>query len=284
MTPLSDRTVLITGAASGIGRALAYGLAEAKCHLALVDVNAQELAETAANCAQGQRITTHTVDVSDRDAMAALPATIQAAHGGVNVLINNAGITVEATFHEHTLEDWDRVIGVNLWGVIHGCHFFLPQLMAADEAHIVNISSIFGVMGVPGNIAYCASKFGVRGLTETLWEEFEGSHIHVTAVHPGGVNTNIVQSSRHADQATHDKITAFFKRKTMAPERAAAQIIEAIRANSPRLVITRDAIMADRLKRMMPVRGNRIFAKALVKAMGLAEEVERKRRETFGPK
>ncbi len=288
MTTLSKRVAVVTGAASGIGRNLAFQLAEAGAHLALVDVDDAGLKVTADEAAKrggsDLRVSTHLVDVSDRGAMAALPEAVVAEHGAVHVLVNNAGIAVEAGFHEHSLEDWDRVLGVNLWGVIYGCHFFLPHLAQADEAHIVNISSIFGVVGVPGNAAYCASKFGVRGLSEVLWEELRDSHVHVTVVHPGGVNTNIVASSKHTDPESHARVVAFFNKKTMPASKAAAQIVRAIRTNQPRLVITRDAEWADRIKRALPVRGNRIFANMMLKAMGLEGVLKKRQAAALGRK
>ncbi len=274
MKQLSKRVAVITGAASGIGQALAVALAQEGCALALVDINAEGLAQTAA-LVEGRAlaISTHIVDVSSAAAMAALPEAVIAAHGAVHVVINNAGVTITAPFLEHSLEDLEWIVGINFWGVVYGCRFFLPHLEAVDEAHIVNMSSIFGVIGVPGQSGYCATKFAVRGLSESLWEELSGSHIGLSVVHPGGVNTNIVTSARCSRPELTADLADFFARKAMPPSAAAAQIVAGIKAGRRRVLITREAWALDLLKRLLPAAGNRIATSLLTRAMGLQAQV-----------
>ena len=278
MRHLKDRVAVVTGAASGIGRALAVALAAEGCRLALVDVDDGALEATAKVArASGATVSTHVADVSNKARMQALPAEIGGEHGGVDLLVNNAGVTVAGTFGEQTIEDWEHVIGVNLWGVIYGCKFFLPWLERSPDARIVNISSVFGILGVPGQTSYCASKFGVRGLSEALWEEFGGSHIGVTVVHPGGVATNIVTSSKTYDEANAGRTADLFAKTGITPERAADVIVRGIKRGSKRVLITREAYVFDWLKRWMPRTGNRLVAELIIKAFGLnAERAERR--------
>lgn len=277
MNTFVDRVAVVTGAASGIGRSLALDLAGRGAKLALVDVHAERLAEVGAEIPGAS---THRVDVSDRDAMAALPDAVIEAHGGVHLLFNNAGVSCNRPFDEHTLEDWDWIIGINLWGVIHGCHFFLPHLMDADEAHIVNISSIFGVVGVPTQSSYCTSKFGVRGLSESLWEELGHTHVGVTVVHPGGVDTNIVRDGRSSERVDKERIFKRFAKQAIPPDAAAKLILRAVLHGDRRLVITKEAVLMDWLKRLIPEAGNRLVAQGLMRALGLVE-AQQKRIEEY---
>jgi NAD(P)-dependent dehydrogenase (short-subunit alcohol dehydrogenase family) len=275
MHKLLDRTAVVTGAGSGIGRAIALLLARRGCRVALVDVNVDGLAETDAKIKdRGGVSSTHVVDVANREQMLALPEAVLAAHGGVHILVNNAGVTTTAAFHEHTLDDFDWVMGVNLWGVVHGCHAFMPHLLRADEAHIVNISSIFGVVGIPGQSSYCASKFAVRGFTESLWEELDGTHVGVSCVHPGGVSTGIASAARMADESQREGLVAFFRDKAIPASTAAAQIVDGILKSKRRILITREAHALDLLKRVFPDWGNRWGVAALVKVIGMQGTVE----------
>ncbi len=275
MKTLRDRTAVLTGAASGIGRATALALAARGCHLALVDRDAAGLAQTASLLpAAGLRVSQHVLDVSDRAAMLALPATVKAAHGAVHLLINNAGVTTTHSFHEQSLEDFEWVLGVNLWGVVYGTKAFLPLLLAADEAHIVNISSIFGIVGIPSQTSYCASKFAVRGFSEALAEELAGTHVGLTVVHPGGIATNIAANARSADEAGKARMVRFFEKHALPPEAAAAQILRAIDRKQPRLLITREAVLGDLFKRLLPTWGNRRFVQTLVKVMRMGNTLQ----------
>jgi len=261
MRSFENKVAVITGAASGIGRALAQQLAQRGAELALVDVNASALAETAASvAATGRRVTTHIVDVADAARMEALAETVVAQHGRVELLVNNAGVSVTGTFEEQSLDDWRWIVGVNLWGVVHGCKFFLPHLRRAEEAHIVNLSSTFGIVGMPTQSSYCATKFAVRGLSEALWAELRGSGIGVTSVHPGAVKTNIVRDSRSADANAKQQMALRFDRMAMTPEKAAALILRAVERDKLRVMICPEARAADWAKRLFPAGVHRILA------------------------
>lgn len=276
---LSGKVAVVTGAASGIGRALAAGLGAKGCHLALVDIDhdglarlRDELSETPA----AGHVTTHVADVSDRTRMRDLAREVAAAHGAVHVLINNAGIGYEAAFPQTSLDDWERIIAVNLWGVIHGCHFFMPHLAKADRAHIVNLSSVFGIVGMAGQSAYCATKFAVRGLSESLWEELRATSVGLTIVHPAAVATDIMKRASGDDPQLLQRIAHWFEHNGISPEKAAARIIRAIERGSPRLVIAPEAKLGDVLKRLMPVSGNKLYGDAVIRAVGV-EDMRAKR-------
>jgi NAD(P)-dependent dehydrogenase (short-subunit alcohol dehydrogenase family) len=265
MKTLQDRVAVVTGAASGIGRALALGLAKKGCHLALADVNEVGLRETAQLVAAadttGRKVTLHTVDVSNRARMEAFPEEVIRAHGHVHLVCNNAGVAVAAAFEDQSLEDFEWLIGINLWGVVYGCKFFLPYLKREPEGHLVNISSVFGLVGIPLQTSYCASKFAVRGFSEALFCELQGTTVGVTSVHPGGINTNIVAAARYAGvpSAFQEKIIRQFKERTMSPDKCAAQIIRAVEKNQMRVLITSETHLADGLKRLFPTATQRLI-------------------------
>lgn len=262
MRSFEDKVAVVTGAASGIGRALAQDLARRGADLALVDVSAAALAETAERCvASGRRVTTHVVDVADAARMEALAAEVMAQHGRVELLVNNAGVSVTGTFEEQSLDDMHWIVGVNFWGVVHGCKFFLPHLRKAREAHIVNLSSMFGLIGLPTQSSYCATKFAVRGLSEALWAELRGSGIGVTSVHPGGVKTNIVRDSRTADPDAKQKLIEQFDRLAMSPDKAAAKILRAVERDRLRVVICPESRAADWAKRFFPAAVHHLVAR-----------------------
>ncbi|MCP4870849.1 MAG: SDR family NAD(P)-dependent oxidoreductase [Proteobacteria bacterium] len=236
----------------------------------LADWKAQPLNETVELVSDsGVTVSSHIVDVSSRSKMEAFAKTVSDEHRGINLLFNNAGLTVSGSFREQSLGDWERVVGVNLWGVIYGCKLFMPLLEIAEEAHIINISSVFGIVGIPSQSSYCATKYAVRGLSETLWEETRDLHIGVSVVHPGGVGTNIVSNAKVYDGESNDKTIEFFKSKTMKPSTAARVLLEGVRDGKPRILVTREAPWIDRLKRMFPVWGNRRVADGVVKMMGM---------------
>lgn len=267
MKNLNGKVAVITGAASGLGRGLATVLAVEGCRLALVDVHAERLAEVAA---EHPGCSTHVVDVSDRAAMQALPEAVIAIHGAVHLVINNAGVTITASFLDHSIEDLEWLLGINLWGVIYGCHAFLPHLIAGGEGHIVNISSLFGIVGIPGQSGYCVSKYGVRGLSEALAEEAAllEADIGVTVVHPGAINTRIITSARKKGQDL-DRAARFFERHGMSPQTAAQQIVAAVKRNKLRLTVTREAWWMDLLKRIFPTWGNQLAVRAMLRTMGM---------------
>jgi NAD(P)-dependent dehydrogenase (short-subunit alcohol dehydrogenase family) len=281
MFAMSGITAVVTGAASGIGRALAQELAARGANLAIADVNEAGLTETASGCS-GVKVTTHVVDVSDRAAYETFVADVVEAHGGVQLLINNAGVTVDGGFYEQTLEDFEWVMGVNFWGVVYGCKLFLPHLAAADRAWVCNISSVFGIVGIPAQSSYCASKFAVRGMSEALWEELRGSSIGLSVVHPGGVRTSIMESARSYDEQTYNRAVEFFRSKTMKAPSAARVILDGIAAEQPRILVTREAPLIDRVKRLFPVWGNKLVADMLVKTIGLSDRSEARKAGFLG--
>lgn len=266
MTRLSDRVVVVTGAGSGIGRALALLLADKGARLALVDVHQAGLDDTARRVADkkpGIHTSLHVVDVADREAMFALPQQVLDAHGEVDVVVNNAGVTHIGDFADMDIDDFRWVVDVNLMGVVHGCKAFLPHLLQRDAAHIVNVSSLFGIVGVAQQSAYCTSKFAVRGFTSVLWEELKDTNVEVTCVHPAGVATGIVKNARAEDGDAQDGIAEAFEKYAQSPEKAAARIVKAIEKNEARVLLAAGSKTTDRVLRAFPVWGNRLWAKTL---------------------
>jgi NADP-dependent 3-hydroxy acid dehydrogenase YdfG len=263
MKQLEQRVAVVTGAGSGIGRATSVLLAQKGCSVAITDVNETGLAETERLLREaGARVSKHVVDVANRERMERLPQEVIDAHGGVHILVNNAGVSVNAKLLDHSIEDFEWLMGINFWGVVYGCKFFLPHLLAAEEGHIVNISSVFGLVGVPQQTSYCSSKFAVRGFTESLRAELQGTRVGITTVHPGGVATNIAASSRVAGddkhRAGHQRAVAMF-RKMLPPERAAEQIVRGIESSRQRVLITRESHLLDLAKRVAPTASNRLI-------------------------
>ena len=268
---LRAKVVVVTGAASGIGRALALGLHKEGCRLALADIDADGLGSLRRDLSASadlNAISTHVTDVGDREQMRELAGNVVAAHGAVHVLINNAGVTHEGAFSQTSLDDWQRIIDVNLWGVIHGCHFFMPHLAKMDRAHIVNMSSLLGIAAIGGQSAYCATKYAVRGLSEVLWEELRPTTVGLTVVHPGAVATNILRRARGDDPELLQRLALWYERHAMRPERASARIILAIKRGTPRLLIGQESGVADWLKRIMPVRGNKLVGDIAISTFG----------------
>lgn len=259
MKTLAGRTAVVTGAASGIGEAIALELARQGANLALVDIYTQRLAEVAAAAENlGVAASTHQVDVADREQMAALPDAVVAAHGGVHILVNNAGVSVNLPFDQQGIDDLEWITGINYWGVMYGCKFFLPHLQAAEEGHIVNLSSSAGLTGMKGQSSYAATKFAVRGLSECLFIELAGSNVGITCVHLGAVATNILQAAR-MDQGEKDKMLRYFH-LAMPPAKAARLVVKAIRKNRFKLVFCVESRLLDFLKRVMPVTTLRLLS------------------------
>ena len=282
LTELGGKVAVITGAASGIGHALSLQLRDQGCHLALLDIDSAglkrlqtELASSSHDC----RLSLHVADVSDRERMRAVSDEVVASHRAVHLLVNCAGVGYEAPFPQTSLEDWDHVVSVNLWGTIHGCHFFLPHLAKAERAHIVNMSSLFGIVGMAGQTAYCTTKYALRGLSESLWEELRDTTVGLTVVHPGSVATNIMKTARGDDPALMRRIAAWFEENAIPPESAARQIISAVRKGKPRLLITPEAGFADWVKRIAPVRGNKVIGDLVIRTLGLEDMREKRRRQ-----
>jgi NAD(P)-dependent dehydrogenase (short-subunit alcohol dehydrogenase family) len=276
MRELGGAVAVLTGAASGIGRALAQELAARGVQLALADVNAAGLQETQKLVSQAEA-RTYVVDVAKAAEVESFARQVQQDFGRVSLLINNAGVALVGTFAEVTLEEMEWLLQINFWGVVYGCKFFLPLLQREPEAHIVNLSSIFGLIGPPGQTAYSASKFAVRGFSESLREELRATtRIKVTAVHPAGIATPIAQSARAGQAVTLERkreSEEFFKKvATIAPEDAARVIVKGILADKPRVLIGRDAYYLDRLQRVFPARASAIFTHWLMRRSGAQQD------------
>jgi NAD(P)-dependent dehydrogenase (short-subunit alcohol dehydrogenase family) len=257
MSFLSDGMAVVTGAGSGIGRALAQQLAAAGSALALSDVDEAGLLQTAQSLAKSSAlVTTHVVDVADEAAMRSFAEEVSKRHGRVTLLINNAGIALHGDFEEVSLDDFRLLMNINFWGTVYGVKFFLPLLKREKRAHIVNISSIFGVIAPAGQCAYAASKFAVRGFTEALRHELEGSNLGVSCVHPGGIRTQIARRARIGAGVTgtghQEKAAQFEKLLRTSPETAAARILRGAERREPRILIGSDAYQADILQRLRP--------------------------------
>lgn len=260
MRRLANRVAVVTGAASGIGRATALALAAKGCALAIADVDELGLAQSARMIAAlGRPVSQHIVDVSDKQRMQAFVDEVLTEHGRVHIVVNNAGVTVISKFEHHSIEDFERIVAVNLWGVVYGCKYFLPHLQAEGWGSLVNVSSMFGFTGVPKQSSYCATKFAVRGFSESLAIELANENIDVLTVHPGGIATNIVRNAvGHRGGKAHAAMVRWFDRRGMAPEIAGAKIVRAIERRQQRLVITKEAVLTDIAKRLIPTIPRRV--------------------------
>jgi len=249
MTQIAGKVVAVTGAGSGIGRALAVELVARGAHVALSDVDEAGLAQTASLLDASTKVTTHRVDVRDWAAMQQHAADVKQAHGGADIIINNAGLAVRGSVEALSYEDFKLVIDVNLWGVIHGTKAFFPLLRERGAGHIVNIASINAMVPFHQNGPYNVSKYGVYGLNETLMQELSGDTIKVTSVHPGGIKTNIANNTKGVSA----KEAALFNRIAMtSPQKAARTILGAVEKNRERVFVGADAKLMATAKRLMP--------------------------------
>jgi short-subunit dehydrogenase len=256
MKELKGKVAVVTGAGSGIGRALACALDGEGALLALADKDREGLSATAGILTTGGKSELFVVDVSRREEVYRFGEDVARTFGKVDIVINNAGVSSSGTVRELTYETLQWTIDTNLWGTIHGTKAFLPHLMARPEANLVNVSSVYGLIGVPGQAAYCASKFAVRGFTEALRQELHGTNVAVTIVFPGGVRTNIARNSRtdyKVDRQTYEAgVRKFEEELKTSAEDAARLIVQGIRKNAPRVMIGRDAKRIDLLARFRP--------------------------------
>ncbi len=274
MTTIRGAAAAVTGAASGIGRALALELAARGCDLALADRDEAGLQMVAAEIAKAhskahsRKVSLHRVDVSEPVQIADFAKAATSAHPALNIVINNAGVALLGQFHEIDQAQMEWLFDINFWGVVHSTRAFLPHLATRPEAHIVNISSIYGIVSPPGNTAYGAAKFAVRGFSESLRHELQmaKSPVRLSVVHPGGVSTNIVRNIRTGIGVTDNErraqlIELFDQFAQTTPKDAALRIIKGIEKNEPRILIGSDARFMDLLQRFRPATYWKVMAR-----------------------
>ena len=259
MSPRFDfnsKAVLITGAGGGIGRALAIELARRGARLALADISTDGLAATQAALPAGSISHIYPIDVADEGAIKALPARIRGALDGLDVLINNAGVAQGGVFEAVSESDFARVIDINFWGVVRMTRAFLPMLREGHDARLVNLSSLYGLISPPGQVAYSSSKFAVRGFSNALAQELVGSSVGVTVVHPGGVRTEIATAARAPQGMPADEVAkqkaANGRLLRLSPERAAWIIADGIERRKRRVLVGSDAKFVAVLERLLP--------------------------------
>lgn len=266
MKDLGSKVAVITGAGSGIGQEIAVAMAKEGCHIALCDISQKGLEETHKRLEpMGIKVSTHEVDVSDKARMQALPEEIADIHGHIHILINNAGVASGMRFEEQSMTEFERVIAINLFGVVYGCKYFLPYLKKEQEAHIVNISSIAGLIGNPILGAYSASKFAVRGFSESLWHEVGDYNIGLTVAFPGFTRTKIFDQANLSETVKEQEYFDFFKntlaKKGTPPERVAKRLVYGIKKNKLVIVTGPDTFMMWFLLRFNPRRAFKVIQK-----------------------
>ncbi|ORI24069.1 SDR family oxidoreductase [Rhodococcus sp. 1168] len=265
MRSFDNKVAVVTGAGSGIGRALALDLAHRGARLALSDIDGEALTETVVLCEKiGARTVSYQLDVSDRAAMYFHADAVVSEFGRVNLVVNNAGVALGADVLDMTWDDFEWVMNIDFWGVVNGSKAFLPALIESGEGHLVNVSSVFGLIGIPGQSAYNSAKFAVRGFTEALRQEMKVARhpVGVSCVHPGGIKTNIVANARGmADLGDHDAVVRRFEQIAVtSPTRAAKVILGGVERNKPRILIGPDARLFDLIPRVVGPRYQDILA------------------------
>jgi len=278
MQSFSGKVAVITGAGSGMGRYLAVLLAKAGANVAICEINPTTLAETEEMVkAYPVKVSSHVLDVADKAAIDGLPAQVIDEHGQVDLVFNNAGVTVDSPFEDMSEQDWDWVININLHGVINGSRAFLPHLKQRPEAALINTSSIFGMITVPNQSVYHTAKFAVRGFTECLAKELKGSNVQIHSVHPGHIGTNIVTNARMNTKednvnpmqemmgkligigSTQEEMADFFRNNGMHPSRASNIILKGVLKNKSRIFIGADAKLMDLSQRLTPMHYDKLF-------------------------
>ncbi len=278
MQSFSGKVAVITGAGSGMGRYLAVLLAKAGANVAICEINPTTLAETEEMVkAYPVKVSSHVLDVADKAAIGGLPAQVIDEHGQVDLVFNNAGVTVDSPFEDMSEQDWDWVININLHGVINSSRAFLPHLKQRPEAALINTSSIFGMITVPNQSVYHTAKFAVRGFTECLAKELKGSNVQIHSVHPGHIGTNIVTNARMNTKegnvnpmqemmgkligigSTQEEMANFFRNNGMHPSRASNIILKGVLKNKSRIFIGADAKLMDLSQRLTPMHYDKLF-------------------------
>ena len=273
MKSFLNKTAVITGAGSGMGRYLAVLLAKAGCNVAICDINEDALAGTSKLVNHyNVACSTHTVDIGDKEQIDALYEEVIQRHKTVDLLFNNAGITVLSNFENMPEKDWDRVINVNFHGVVNLTRKFLSHLSERPEAALVNTSSIFGMITVPNQSVYHAAKFAVRGFTESITKEFKGTNLQIHAVHPGHIGTNILASAKREESApdlslvnivgknvSQEEQGRIFRENGMHPSRAAQIILEGVKAKKSRILVGLDAKVMDLSQRLTPTHYQKLW-------------------------
>lgn len=265
MKSFDNKVAVVTGAGSGIGRALAIELANRGAKLALSDVDSEGLAKTVTKCEKvGARVVAYDLDVADRAAVYFHADAVVSEFGRVNLVINNAGVALNSDVLEMSWDDFEWVMNIDFWGVVNGSKAFLPALIESGDGHLVNLSSVFGLMGIPNQSAYNAAKFAVRGFTESLRQEMRIARhpVGVSCVHPGGIKTNIVANARGMDKlGEHDEVSRRFQQIALTtPTRAAKVILGGVKRNKPRILIGPDARGFDLVPRVIGPRYQDVLA------------------------
>lgn len=277
MKSFSGKVAAITGAGSGIGRELALQLARRGCHLALCDVNEKGLAKTVEVARRMKiKVTDTRVDASDREAVYEWADRTAEEHGKVNLIFNNAGVALGSTIEGGSYEDFEWLFDIDFWGVVYGTKAFLPCLRASGEGHVVNVSSVFALISIPGQAAYNASKAAVRAFTEALRMELEmsGAPVSATSVHPGGIKTNIANTSREDASLEDLGLDAKNSREKFndlfitGPDKAAATILRAVERDKRRVLVGPDAYVIDAMARLMPSRYQDVVKRLVLRSMG----------------
>ena len=279
MSLLNSGVAVVTGAGSGIGRALAQQLSAVGSALAIADIDEAGLQQTAQSLAnKSALVTTHHLDVANEESIKSFAGEVLDRHKRVTLLINNAGVALHGDFEEISLNDFRWLMDINFWGMVYGVKHFLPMLKREQRAHIVNLSSVFGLIAPAGQVPYSASKFAVRGFTEALRHELQGSSIAVSCVHPGGIRTPIVRHARlgaATPAAKREEGIARFERLARTPpEKAAAVILRGVERRSPRILIGADAYVIDTLQRLRPASYWKSLARKLEDPSATAEKTK----------
>ncbi len=269
MKNFTDKICVVTGAGSGIGRATAYALGKQGAQLILTDINGKNVKATATTIKeQGGKADAHIIDAADRDAAFALADKVKKKYGGADFILNNAGVVNVGEVQRLTMDDFNFVMDIDFWGVVHGTQAFLPHMLEKNSGHIANISSVFGLIGVPRQAAYNSAKFAVLGFTEALRHDLAETNIGVSCIHPGGIDTNIARNARliqeEDTEETRAEFAANFKEVAKTtPDKAAQVILKGVRKNKARILIGADAYFIEWIVRLFPTRYNKVLNRFL---------------------